>query len=411
MNKFFLFITTLLLLILNANAKQIVVNPNSKKHPIQNALSQAKAFDTIIILSGNYFEGNIKITKPITIIGKNYPCLSGENKFELISIEANNVNIKGLKLINSGYSDLEDMAAIRIYGNKNIILSNNILENNFFGIYLTNASYCLVENNNITGPDRDQNNVGNGIHLWKSTHNYILKNKIKKHRDGIYFEFVKHSIIANNFSECNQRYGLHFMFSDSDTYYKNTFQNNGAGVAVMYSKNVVMLKNTFVLNWGSSAYGLLLKDIRDSKVLNNIFKKNTVGIYMDGCSRSHFIKNNFLNNGYALRMQASCDDNIFNFNNFITNTFDYATNGFTVLNEINFNYWDKYQGYDLERDGIGDQVFHPMNMLTGIIEEYPSTILLLQSFLSDLLNLLEKVIPSLTPENLRDNYPLMKPIL
>ena len=109
-------------------------------------------------------------------------------------------------------------------------------------------------------------------------------------------------------------------------------------------------------------------------------------------------------------MQASCDDNIFRFNNFTTNTFDYATNGFTVLNTLEYNYWDKYNGYDLGKDGVGDLCFRPMNMLTGIIEEYPTSIILLQSFLSDLLNLLEKVIPSLTPENLKDNYPLMKPV-
>jgi nitrous oxidase accessory protein len=200
------------------------------------------------------------------------------------------------------------------------------------------------------------------------------------------------------------------MFSDSDSYYKNTFERNEAGVAVMYSQHVIMLKNKFDLNWGSSAYGLLLKDIRDSEVYGNVFEKNTMGIYMDGCSRTNFIKNTFNNNGYALRMQASCDDNLFRFNNFTTNSFDYATNGFTVLNTLQFNYWDKYQGYDMGKDGVGDLCFRPMNMLTGIIEEYPTSIILMQSFLSDLLNLLEKVIPSLTPENLKDDYPLMKPI-
>lgn len=394
-----------------AYGKRILVHPNLGKKPIHVAISQSKPFDTILIYPGKYFEGNISITQPLTIIGINYPCLDGQNKVELISVQANDVTIKGLKLINSGYSDLEDMAAIRIYGKKHVTIDSNILLTNFFGVYLTNASYCRVQNNIIIGPDRDQNNLGNGIHCWKSTHNYIINNRISHHRDGIYFEFVKHSFIANNYSEKNQRYGLHFMFSDSDTYIHNTFINNGAGVAVMYSQKVLMLRNNFVLNWGSSAYGLLLKDIRDSKVLNNTFQKNTMAIYMDGCSRSTFIANKFLNNGYALRMQASCDDNVFRFNNFFSNTFDYATNGFTVLNTINYNFWDKYQGYDLAKDGIGDICFRPMNLLTGVIEEYPTSILLVQSFLADLLNVLEKVIPSLTPENLRDDHPLMKPVL
>ena len=36
------------------------------------------------------------------------------------------------------------------------------------------------------------------------------------------------------------------------TYLGNTFRNNGAGVAVMYSKNVRMENNHFEENWGAS---------------------------------------------------------------------------------------------------------------------------------------------------------------
>lgn len=406
---FCIFITALTCCYQTAFARVVVASPGQGQ-PLHEALRKCNSGDTMLIESGNYAEGNLDLTFPITVIGKGLPTLSGQNKYEVISVHSDHVFIEGLKLINSGYSDLEDLAAVRIYGNKFVTVRNNILENNFFGVYLTNASWCLVEGNKITGPDREQNNVGNGIHLWKSTHNKLLNNTILKQRDGIYFEFVKHSLIANNHSEQNQRYGLHFMFSDSDTYYHNTFLNNGAGVAVMYSQNVLMLHNRFDHNWGSSAYGLLLKDIRDSKVLGNDFIKNTVAIYLDGCSRSLFSTNNFKNNGYALRMQASCDDNSFRFNQFVTNTFDYATNGFTVLNQIDYNFWDKYQGYDMERDGLGDLPFRPMNLLTGIIEDSPACVILLQSFLSELLNVLEKVIPSLTPENLQDHYPLMRPV-
>ena len=46
------------------------------------------------------------------------------------------------------------------------------------------------------------------------------------------------------------------------------FKNNGAGVAVMFTKNVkcitIILKKT-----GDSAYGLLLKEIADSYIFNN----------------------------------------------------------------------------------------------------------------------------------------------
>ncbi len=185
--------------------------------------------------------------------------------------------------------------------------------------------------------------------------------------------------------------------------------NNGAGVAVMYTKNVKMYGNTFEQNWGSASYGLLLKDIRDSEVIDNQFIKNTIGIHMEGVSRTLLDKNNFYENGYAIRLQASCDDNTFTKNNFSSNTFDVVTNGTMVLNTINGNYWDKYEGYDLDKDGVGDVAFRPVSLYSMIVERIPSAVLLWRSFLVLLLDRAEKVIPVATPENLKDNSPSMKP--
>ncbi len=216
-------------------------------------------------------------------------------------------------------------------------------------------------------------------------------------------------MITNNHSEGNLRYGLHFMFSHNDEYHNNRFVNNGAGVAVMYTKNVKMIGNSFEQNWGSSAYGLLLKDIRDSEVRQNHFTENTIGIHLEGVSRTHFEKNTFNGNGYAVRLQASSDDNVFTENNFSSNTFDLVTNGTLVLNKINRNYWDKYQGYDLNKDGVGDVPFHPVNMYAMIVERIPAAVLLWRSFFVMLMDRAEKAIPVMTPENLKDDFPTMKP--
>jgi len=199
------------------------------------------------------------------------------------------------------------------------------------------------------------------------------------------------------------------MFSHNDEYLNNRFVNNGAGVAVMYTKNVKMIGNFFEQNWGSSAYGLLLKDIRDSEVRQNQFTENTVGIHLEGVSRTHFESNTFKANGYAVRLQASSDDNVFTKNNFSSNTFDLATNGTLVLNKINNNYWDKYQGYDLNKDGIGDIPFHPVSIYALIVERIPAAVLLWRSFLVTLIDRAESAIPVLTPENLKDDFPTMKP--
>ncbi len=198
------------------------------------------------------------------------------------------------------------------------------------------------------------------------------------------------------------------MFSNDDAYIGNTFRENGAGVAVMYTKRVKMFNNIFENNWGDASYGLLLKDITDSYLYGNKFISNTTGILMEGTSRIEINKNIFQANGWGMKISASCMDIILTTNNFIANTFDLATNGTLVLNNFNGNYWDKYEGYDLNKDQIGDVPYHPLSLFSVIVESMPSAMLLFRSFMITLLDKSEKLIPSLTPDNFRDEKPLMK---
>lgn len=364
--------------------------------------------DTIRIMPGIYREGNMIIQKSLTIIGVQYPVLDGEDKVEIFTIAAKDVSIEGLKLVNTGVGSINDIAAVKAIESKGLRVLNNQFENTFFGIHLSNLSSCLIEGNILSSTGQTEFQIGNGIHAWKCDSIIIRNNTVSGHRDGIYFEFVTNSLIENNFSHHNMRYGLHFMFSHNDEYRSNTFQNNGAGVAVMYTKGVKMAGNHFEDNWGSSSYGLLLKDIRDSFIDHNYFSKNTVGIYVEGSSRCAFSQNELNENGWAVKIQANCDDNVFVRNNFTSNTFDMSTNGSLVLNIVDYNYWDKYEGYDLDRDGIGDVPFHPVSLYSMVVEKMPAAIMLWRSFLVYMLDRTEKVIPTITPENLKDNHPVIR---
>ena len=95
-------------------------------------------------------------------------------------------------------------------------------------------------------------------------------------------------------------------------------------------------------------------------------------------------------------------------NNFLSNTFDVGTNGSLVLNTFNFNYWDKYEGYDLDKNKLGDIPYRPVSLFSMILEKMPPAMMLFRSFMVTILDKTEKIIPSITPENLVDNSPLMK---
>lgn len=400
----------LLLCITSLQAQKREVGANKPYKTIKQALNASKDGDTVLVHKGIYKEGNIRIDKKIVFLGKDFPVLDGQKRVEVLSIHADSVILKGFRVINSGFAALEDPCGIKVYNKSFVVIEGNQLDDNFFGIYIQNGRNCIVKNNTIIAYGKEEQQIGNGIHAWKSNDLQIIGNTIKGHRDGIYFEFVYDSVIWRNIATNNIRYGLHFMFSSNDSYITNIFRNNGAGVAVMFSKDVTMINNYFDENWGASSYGLLLKEISDSYIYTNYFKNNTSGIYMEGTNRIKIEKNVFEGNGWAMKIQASCMDNEIVNNNFQGNTFDMGTNGSLVLNTFNNNYWDKYEGYDINKDGLGDVPYHPLSLFAVLVEKNPSAMLLFRSFMITLLDKSEKVLPSITPDNFVDKAPLMKPL-
>ncbi len=387
-----------------ATTTKVYPAPNS----LHYAISNAHKGDTLVLQNGVYKEHDLVIQKKIVITGNGAAIIDAENKFQAFLIYSDSVAIQGLEIRNIGKAGMIDMAGIRIVNAKGVSINNNKLLNNNFAIYLQNASQCNILDNIIHSDFKDEVNGGNGIHAWKSDHLLIKGNTVSGHRDGIYFEFVTDSYITGNVSFSNARYGLHFMFSHDDTYSGNTFKDNGAGVAVMYSHGVIMLDNNFLQNWGEASYGLLLKEITDSKIEHNRFIKNTVGIHMEGTTRVDVLKNLFQDNGWALRVQASCSGSNFTGNNFIGNSFDVATNGTMMLNFFSHNYWDKYDGYDLDKNSIGDVPYYPVSVYSVISEKIPSAMILYHSFLTDIMDKVEKVLPTMIPDKLKDDNPVMK---
>lgn len=391
-----------------AAKEKVIIFPNQNLGSVVENLSEGT---TLIIKPGIYKVDNLRITKSISIIGEGYPVIEGNNKDEVFTISANNVKIKGLVIKNAGVSFLHENAGIKLNEVSGCTIENNILKNNFFGIYLSKSFNCVIRNNKIEAFNQSEASSGNGIHLWYSKEITIEGNEIIGHRDGIYFEFVRHSLIINNISRKNLRYGLHFMFSDSCTYVKNIFENNGAGVAVMYTRYVTMNENKFIHNWGAASFGVLLKDLNDCLIEKNLFNKNTNGLYLEGCNRITVKENDFIENGWAIKLMANSMNNFFFDNNFIANSFDVMTNSRNSFNQFSRNYWNRYSGYDLDKDGFGDVPYRPVNMFSVLVEKQIASMILIHSLFIELLNIAENIVPSLTPINLIDNKPRIKKLL
>lgn len=390
-----------------ANAAMVWVGRGERCLSIESGLQAAQPGDTVLVLAGVYYEHALVVDKPVTLLGRDQPVIDAQDRGEIITVTHGGSAIVGFTLRNVGTSFVEDRAAIRLKNIEGVRVEGNRIEKAFFGIYAEHSRAMDIRRNVLLGPALREVDTGNGIHLWYCREAVIEDNEIHGHRDGIYFEFVEHSRIARNVSTHNIRYGLHFMFSHEDTYIDNRFAENGAGVAVMYTEHVTMIGNVFEHNWGASSYGLLLKDIRDSEIRHNRFVRNTVGLYAEGSNRIVVEENEFIGNGYAVRIMANSMDNSFRKNNFIGNSFDVVTNSRQSFNTFDSNYWSEYDGYDLDRDGLGDVPHHPVRLFSLLVEKSPPSIILLSSLFVTLVDTAERVMPVFTPETLVDGNPLM----
>jgi len=409
MYKFQLPLTVLLFLMgTSLWAKTIEVCALCEVKTIKGGIAIAAEYDTLLIKKGTYKEFNIVVDKPLTLLGQEFPVIDGEDKGEIITITSDNVTVDGLFIINVGTSYTSDFAAIRVVKSKNFLIQNVVLEKLFFGIYVEKSQNGRVFHNNITGDAVEEFNSGNGIQLWYCQNIEVEQNIVQHVRDGIYLEFSDNITIKNNTSSNNVRYGLHFMFSNDDVYESNVFENNGAGVAVMFSKKIKMLDNTFRKNWGTASFGLLLKEINDAEISRNTFEENTIGINIEGSNRIVFKNNGFIKNGWAIKVRGACYTNSFINNNFLYNSFDISYNSKLNDNVFEKNYWSSYTGYDLDKDGIGDVPYRPVKLFSYIVNRTPETIVLLRSLFMDIIDFSERVSPVFTPDNLLDAMPLMK---
>jgi nitrous oxidase accessory protein len=390
-----------------AAQRTVVVSPAGPVRGIAEAVRRASPGDRIVVKAGTYREPTIIVDKPVDIEGDGLPVLDGEGERQIMTVAADDVTVRGLHFMHVGTSYVEDRAAIKVAGAKGCTISDNRFDDTFFGIYLAEATDCVVERNELHATTNGEAGSGNGIHLWSSRGITIADNRISGHRDGIYLEFSHESDVRGNVSERNLRYGLHFMYSNDCHYTENVFRNNGSGVAVMYTKNVTMTRNRFEQNWGGAAYGLLLKEITDSRLEGNVFERNTTGLLAEGANRLQVDHNEFIANGWAVKIAASTIDGRFTRNDFIANTFDVVTDARQITSTFAGNYWDSYDGYDLDRDGVGDVPHWPVRLFSLLAARAEPSLVLLRSAFVELLDAAERVLPVLTSDSVNDPRPAM----
>jgi nitrous oxidase accessory protein len=382
---------------------------------LHSALAQAHDGDTLTLVGPAAFAGPLEITKSIRLRGTNSPTIDGRRIGTPITVTANNVELRGLTIRNSG-------ADLGAFDSGVMILSNNVtvaecrIDNEAFGIYLRGASNCRIERNQVTGSrNLPSAKRGNGIHLWKTRGNEIVGNEIRYKRDGMYFSYADENLIANN-DVRETRFGIHYMYSHANKLMSNSLTANVVGATLMFSRDSIISDNKVVAN---RRHGILFKQVDRSRITGNFISGQNRGFFIQQATQNRFEGNTISTNDIGVYMSNCSEQNVFVGNNFIGNTdqiwqpTDEVEAGRLASNKFfenrRGNFWSDYSGSDRNHDGIGDTPYHETDVLGYIIERHPDARVLAMSPAAALLRKGEEVMPILDAPGVTDLYPLVAP--
>jgi nitrous oxidase accessory protein len=244
------------------------------------------------------------------------------------------------------------------------VIEDNVIEDVYFGVHLSGGNGHLIQRNKIIPGEHHGARPGHALNVWNTQNSRFIANQISDARDGIYLSFTNDVVVEHNeITRC--RYGIHSMYSRDAKILNNVLAANLLGAALMQSDRLELRGNRIERHReGSSAYGLLLKDIDNLTATDNVIRANLVGIYAEGVavqssSRARLVGNTIAGNGVGIALQATVVMTIAG-NRFADNLTDVRSLGSRISPSTRWsqegrgNSWSEYSGFDANGDGIGD---------------------------------------------------------
>jgi len=357
------------------------------------------------------YAGPVLVDKPIAIDGGGKVTIDGGNKSTVFVLQANSSTVRGLRLTGSGSSHDSDDACLNVRGNNNLIESL-VIDDCLFGIDLKQANNNIVRSNKIKSKPVELGVRGDAIRLWYSMNNRVEFNDISDSRDTVVW-YSKGNVFWKN-RAVRSRYSLHFMFASQNVVDSNYYYDNAVGVYLMYTDNMIVRNNVISHSTGATGMGIGFKEASGAVVENNEIIYCGTGISSDLSpfepdTTIRIVGNRIAYNGIGVMFNSDRDGNIFKRNVFEGNLTDVAVAGAgsSKRNEWRGNYWDDYQGFDRNNDGVGDTSYKLFAYADRLWMEIPHARFFKNAPLMEALDFLERLAPFSNPELiLQDDAPM-----
>ena len=378
--------------------------------PSFQALVDAAASGATLSPAPGTYAGPVVIDKPLTIDGGGNVTIDAGGKGSVVILDTDGAQLRNLRLTNSGNSHNDLDSGIQVRGNFNVI-KDNVIDDCLFGIDLQQSEDNVVRRNHISSKAVDLGLRGDAIRLWYSFNNRIEDNLITDSRDTVVW-YSRDNLIVGN-TATRGRYSLHFMYSQHNHVERNRYYDNAVGIFLMYSDGVEVKDNYIAHATGATGMGIGFKESSEVLIAGNQILYCATGIYVDVSpyqpdTTNQFRDNLVAYNGIGILFHNDWTGNVFRHNRFKGNVTQVAVNGATTAkrNLWEGNFWDDYQGFDRDGDGVGDTPYDLYAYADRLWMDVPSAAFFKGSPVLEVLDFLERLAPFSPPTLvLRDRSP------
>ncbi|WP_261923714.1 nitrous oxide reductase family maturation protein NosD [Shewanella sp. NFH-SH190041] len=358
------------------------------------------------------------------LLASELPHLDAGGKGSALTVTVAGVQISGLYISHYGSDSYYLDAGVLFrdgagYG----LVERCVIDGPGFGIRGDNLSHIRIIGNRIRGDHRlHKLDRGDGIYLKRVDDPYIAGNHISRVRDGVYLETVNRSVARDNYFT-EQQYGLHYMYTRDDEGWDNLAEQLDGGYALMSSERI-HLHDNYVR--GAKDFGILLNITHRSRIEDNAVYASRnpdgdvaimtegKGIFIYGALDNVIRGNLFEDNDTGINMAMGGEGNKLWENVLRRNTAQVKYVGDRQVewsHDGRGNFWDDYQGWDFDRNGIGDIAHRPNDSLDKLFWIYPEAKLLMDSPVVLLLRWVERQFSPSGQSGVSDGFPLSQPEL
>lgn len=386
-----------------------LLSTSAQALPAFQALIDATPTGATLQPPAGAYAGPATVARRMTIDGRGKVSIDGGGKGTVLRIKTDGAVIRGLRLTHSGASHDQVDSGIALEGAENRI-EGNTLDDTLFGITLKQSNRNIIRRNRIRSQAADLSMRGDALRLWYSMDNRIEGNDIADARDVVFMNAPRNQIIGNTIR--NGRYGVQLVFSPHSVVLGNTLEHNATGIVLLNSDQTIVKANRIFHSIGVTGSGIAIKKSAEILAQGNEIVHCSIGILSDSpvgeAARIVIRSNRIAHNTVGMQFYGERGGHILNGNSFEKNLSQVVMFGAGDVqgNDWRGNYWDDYEGFDLNHDGIGDTPYELYVYADRIWVETPKARFFNNAPSLELLDFLERLAPFSLPDLIvRDKSP------